>query len=129
LEDIDLQRTLYESMKSGYQDADAFLQLKARVESAGFVLSEVDSKGHCQFDAIARQIRRFHHAYPDLAKAKEYTFKIVRSDLAQWLRARSDDERSLIEGFLDSVHDGSSWDDFCNGVECADPPPGTQVRV
>jgi hypothetical protein len=124
-QDIDQLRAMFASTKKS-RDADAFKQVQEREMQGKFGKAGNNSQVYCQFDAIAQQIRRFHVEYPDLTAASGYTHIQVRSDLVKWLRARTGVERRSLMGFLEPERD---WNDFCNGVECADPQLGTQVGI
>ena len=128
LEEKDLQRVLLESMRAEYDQTNARNLLRTRVCAKGYVLQEVDAQGHCQFDAIAHQIRLFHRSYPKLDCAQKYTFAQVRADLGCWLRARSEEERQALQGFLlEAERDFMDWEAFCSGVERLSPQQGCQL--
>eukprot|EP00961_Rhodomonas_salina_P073730 990790-Rhodomonas_salina.1 len=81
-----------------------------------YELKEVNLTGHCQYDAIAHQIRtRLRCEFPDKTG---YEWKDVRRDVAAWLRANADlklENGACVRDFLDE--DDGSFEDFCDDVE------------
>mmetsp|Transcript_41239 Transcript_41239/g.101214 ORF Transcript_41239/g.101214 Transcript_41239/m.101214 type:complete len:486 (-) Transcript_41239:241-1698(-) len=118
-QDADLQRALAESAAMARGEDSKMVRLRQRLETyTEFELEDVDNTGHCQFDAVAHQIAgRFTYAYGD--RARNYTWKNVRRDVAAWLRHNASfklENGETISDFLDT-EDGRNWDEFCDNVE------------
>jgi hypothetical protein len=107
------------------QEDSKMTRLRERLEMyTEYELEEVDNTGHCQFDAVAHQIRgRFTTQYSGGADyASRYTWREVRRDVANWLRVCGDfvlENGERIKDFLDE-EDGKTWEAFCDNIEHKD---------
>ena len=99
---------------SSLESDSALNLLSTNLRCEELSLHDVNTEGHCQFDAVAHQIRRFHASYPNLDGAKTYTYQQVRADLSCWLRCP---QASCMENFLESETHGKDWVTFCDRVE------------
>ena len=86
--------------------------------SGAFDLVDVDATGHCQYDALAHQIRAFARDYAHLPGAAEYTYQQVRHDIARWLQDNRDfrlDNGEPLHMFV-TAGDAADWEHYCVGV-------------
>ena len=112
-----------ESLKDWTGNDENSKRLEERVNSFNLKTEDVDDGGHCQFDALLRQIKRFPRDYDTyIGDGKVYDFWGVRKDIAQWLR---DNENHVLQNgdtisrFRENT-DGATWAEFCNNVEDKD---------
>jgi hypothetical protein len=67
---------------------------------------DVPRDGHCQFEAIARQIRQSGQV--------DTTYRDVRRAIANWLQAQ---DGTQMHGFLEHRFNSANWDEFCERIK------------
>lgn len=77
---------------------------------------DTDATGHCQFDAVARQLRMHRQDTP--AGGESPSYRDVRRDVAEWLRDSGRAEQ--FRGFLDTRFNGATVSEFADRVGRAD---------
>jgi len=111
LEDLQVQEAERQTLEQEERKNVVTLLLTNRLHENGRVMQPVDDRGHCQFDSIAKQLRRF-----GVLK----TYRDVRRDVAGWLRQNPSFKLAngtAISEYLDRSHDARTWEDFCDLVE------------
>ena len=116
-----LRLAILASTVEAQQNDAALILLTTNLLGEGLMLHDVNNEGHCQFDAIALQIRRFQASYANLDGAAAYTYQQVRADLGSWLRGP---DASGMECFLEPEAHGRDWGAFCDRVAGSEPGQG-----
>ena len=112
-----MEHELQQAFKISAEQDVLRTRLEMRLAESGLMLEEVDRTGHCQFDALARQIARFHHDFPS---GRNRDWKEVRRVVAEWLRANPDfplENNTCISDYLEQEDEYSTWADFCDQIE------------